>query len=139
MASRGVGHHSIGYTDADVLQILWRKDAKGQTGGQIAAIHGITRNAVLGLLHRCAHVDFMPDHFSDSALLAMVDRVGSGVAANVVAKDFGIMRFNVLALVHAVRLDLARAGGCTCERAENRDGGMPAQWWRDGLAAQVAA
>ena len=127
------------YSDADALQILWRKDAKVQTGGQIAAIMGVSRNAVLGLLQRCKRVAFEADHFSDGALLAMIDRVGAGVAADVVAKDFGITRFNVLAVVHAVRLDLGRAGGCTCVRAENRNGGMPAQWWRDGLARQVAA
>lgn len=139
-----------GYSDSEVLDILWAHRARRQTAVQLATIHGVTRNAILGLIHRIdtalteAEVASMPD----ALILAILDRFEwQGLSAEAVAKEFaprlrGTLRLTrnaVLHLAHLTRIEAWRGGPCRAERPENRTGGMPRAWWAAGLFARGEA
>ena len=63
------------WTDADILDALWRRDAKGHSAATIAATFGVSRNAVLGVLHRIdrAGAAFDWEALADCTLLSVLD------------------------------------------------------------------
>jgi len=58
-------------------------------------------------------------------ILHVLEVQGAGVAR----ARFGLTNSAVQGMRHRfLRRDAV--GGCACDRPENRDGGMPADWWR---------
>ncbi len=139
-----------GRSDAELLALLWRRDALRQTAAQIALILGDTRSAICGALHRVdqavadASGAELADRLTDGQLLALLDEVqGRGTSAEVAGRRLRLSRLQVLAVIHTVRLDLARsygpAGSPRASRPGNRNGDLPLGWWADGLARRAAA
>lgn len=139
-----------GWSDAELLGLLWRRDALRQTAAQVALIVGATRSAVCGALHRVDQALIgtngaaIADSLSDGQLLALLDEVqGRGTAADVAGRRLNLSRLQVLAVIHAVRMDLARsngpAGAPRASRPGNRNGDLSLGWWADGLARRAAA
>lgn len=121
------------WTDAEILAVL-RGWSAGQTAGQLAVIHGSTRNAILGLIHRMKAAAELLDSLSDRVLLGVLDEVERRCrTVEAVAKEFGVTRMVVLAARHVCHADAVAAGPCEAVRPENRDGGMPGLWWAKGL------
>lgn len=129
------------YSDAEVLDILWRR-AMGQSASQTALVIGATRNAVLGQIYRAEQalrgldLDLLPD---DLLLSLMDDLHGRGVEAARIGKRIGWPRMRVLAVAHAIRLDLARSNAASdaprASRPGNRNGDLPLGWWAAGVFA----
>lgn len=137
------------WTDAEVLAVLWAHRARGQTAAQLAMVHGCTRNAIVGLVHRidsALTVDQIAA-LPDEVWLHVLDRFeAGGQSAEALSKEFDkaqsgcrLTRNAVLALVHLARLDLWRAGPCEATRPENRNGGLPRCWWARGIWARGEA
>lgn len=57
--------------------------------------------------------------------LLEVERIGP----DAVAERFGLTRGAIAGLRHRTS-GAARKAPCACKKAENRDGGMPALWWK---------
>jgi hypothetical protein len=87
----------------------------------------------------------MAKEWSDGDLLTALDMVDRQKLSMLeVGACFGVSRSAVAGLLKRVRdetdkveRDPRRPGETPPCRPENRDGGMPALWWRDGLAKQV--
>jgi len=85
--------------------------------------------------------------YSDADLLRMLDRVErDGATMADVGAGFGVSRSAIAGQLKRLRDDLAAsesaafpAGHGPAQRPENRDGGMPAHWYRAGLAARRGA
>lgn len=134
---------SAAYSDAAVLDMLWRFHALNMPASQIAPLHDTTRSAVLGMVARCQRAGeaFPPDMFADATLLSMLDDLhGRGIEALHIGKRMGINRAAVLWLAHVIRLDLARtAGEPRATRIGNRNGDLPLAWWTAGAWKQEGA
>lgn len=139
-----------GWSDAELLGLLWRRDALRQTAAQVALIVGATRSAVCGALHRLDQAVVgtsgadLADRLTDGQLLALLDEVqGRGTAADVAGRRLNLSRLQVLGVIHAVLMDLARsngpAGAPRASHPGNRNGDLSLGWWADGLARRAAA
>jgi hypothetical protein len=134
------GGQKVLWSDSDVLDVLWRFEVKGQTASQLALTYGVTRNAILGLVHRVKR-DLPPgreDALTDEQLLVILDKVrGAGRPADEIGHEVGLSRNAVLALVHRLMAEVAGPGAAV--KPENRNGGMDRHWFLDGLQKQGIA
>lgn len=126
--------------DDDLLRKLWRE---GVPSRAIAARFGVNYPAVnraaarLGLPKRAMRAAAAAgDGISDGDLLALLDARDAGLSAAETARRIGGLTAGAVRDVwERVDADCARHP-CMATRPENRDGGMPARWWADGLARQ---
>lgn len=65
---------------------------------------------------------------SDKTYLAILDAVEAGQSASKIGFALNLSRSAVLGLVHR-----AKGSDADVQKPENRDGGMPPGWWKDGL------
>jgi hypothetical protein len=70
------------------------------------------------------------DKLNDVQLLDVLERAARGESATKIGKALGLTRSSILGLLFRARAPDA------CLKPENRDGGMPEGWWREGLAKQ---
>lgn len=86
---------------------------------------------------------------TDAELLEVLDLTARGVSAAVIGRRMGLTRNAVLGLIFRCRKDTDKAETAPYivnrrwkqttppQKTENRDGGMPRDWWRAGLAKQA--
>jgi biotin operon repressor len=122
------------WTDEILLDVLWRWDGRRQSAGVIATTLGITRNAVLGAVHRAIRAGqaFDWEALADCTLLAVLDEFhGRGTPAEVLGRRLGQPRMAVLHMIHCLRVDAARAEapGPFATRPGKRNGDLPLGWW----------
>lgn len=67
--------------------------------------------------------------WTDGEILVALDLSADGCPASVIGKRLGRSRGSVIGMRSRVRAE-ADAVPCRSVRPENRDGGMPAGWWR---------
>lgn len=85
--------------------------------------------------------------YSDGELLTILDLIErEGMTLAAVGARFGASRSAMAGIVKRLRDELRASeeaafppGQGPARRPENRDGGMPGQWWRAGLAARRVA
>ena len=65
---------------------------------------------------------------NDAEMLDVLERHAQGQSAAQVGRAYGLTRNAVLGLL------LRSRAPDVCVKPENRDGGMPADWWKAGLA-----
>lgn len=124
------------WSDDEVLQVMWRFEAKHDSAAQIALAFGTSRSAVLGVVKRVKDSIFQLDGagLGDNDRLVILRRVLGGADAARVAKDFarrcpGLTRYAVLLLVSQILRETALAGDDLCVKPANRDAvGWPS-WW----------
>lgn len=137
-----------GWSDVDLLEVLFRCDTLGQTMAQAAASVTTTRSAISGALKRMR--DAAPQiealRLRDHEVLAAVKGVLDGTRdAEAVAKTFAgkrgvnVSRMAVLYLVWWVMNDAAVAGESGDVKPDNQDRVAWPNWWRPVAAVEVAA
>jgi hypothetical protein len=133
------GGRQDGWTDAEILGALWRMRALGQSAAQVAMTLGVTRSAVLGMVHRAECATPEPKTLADETLLSLLDDFrGRGIAAAEIGRRMNLPRLAVLGLLHVVLLDFAHSnGGERAMRPGNRDGDEPLGWWAQGIWARA--
>lgn len=137
-----------GWSDLDILEVMFRFRTLGQTAKQVALITASTRNSVLGHVHRVTSAAAQAEalRLRDHELLACAAGVLDGTRdaeawAKVFAKARGVpvTRHAVLYLVWWVMNDAAVDGADDAVKAENRDWVAWPAWWRPVPAVGVAA
>lgn len=128
------------WSDGDILTVLWRFRVEQHTAAQLALSFGVTRSAILGLVHRVvkagAAVDL--DGLGDGVILGLLAAVrGATMSAAEAGASHGLSGNAVLGVVHRLMAEVAGPG--EAKRPENRNGGMDRHWYRDGLAKRRAA
>ncbi len=125
-----------GWSDDEILQVMWRTDVLGQSAQQIALAFNTSRNAILGVIKRVRDAVFQLEgaRLGDNDRLVILRRVLAGTEATVVAKDFacrhpGFSRMATLLLVHQILRETALAGPCAATLEDNRDANCWPEWW----------
>lgn len=78
--------------------------------------------------------------YTDAQILHMLDRIErQGASRGAVAIELGVSRAAVCGLYKRVCDQLGASEGAVAVRPENQNGGMPARWWKVGLARQIGA
>jgi ABC-type transporter Mla subunit MlaD len=137
-----------GWSDLDLVEVLFRCDTLGQTMAQAAAAVTTTRSAISGALKRLR--DAAPQlealRLRDHEVLAIVAGVLDGTRdAEAMAKTFAdkrrmhVTRMAVLYLVWWVMNDAAVARGSDAVKPDNQDWVAWPSWWRPVAAVGVAA
>lgn len=101
-----------GWSDADVLRVIWRVGALGQSATQVCLAFDATRSAVLGLVKRVrdAGPQVEAARLGDADRYFILDAVLAGRSAQAVGKPFGLSRYAVLHLVSQILRETAESG-----------------------------
>ena len=130
------------WTDGDVLEVVFRFEAFGQSLSQIAAMTGVSRSAIGGVVHRITRAADQVEarRLRDHEAVDLLSRFfGEDQSAERLAKRFGLSRNAVVRFIASVMVEAARAGAEDCARVENRDRVVWPDWWRVAPAKGVAA